>query len=43
MGFEGKLLLSEKMLDVILQQKNREKGTKHRIPALSADGQQRPR
>ena len=43
MGFEGKLLLSEKMPDIILRQKNREKGMKHRLPALSADGQQSPR
>ena len=37
MGFEGKLLLSENA------RQNREKGTKHRLPAPSADGQQSQR
>ena len=42
MGFEGKLLLSENARRNF-KTKNREKGTKHRLPALSADGQQSQR
>ena len=41
MGFEGKLLIM-KMPD-INPKKDREKGTKHRLPSLNADGQQSQR
>ena len=41
MGFEVKLLLSEnaKRNSKTKEKKNREKGTKRRLPALSADEQ----
>ena len=42
MGFEVKLLLSENAKHNS-KTKNREKGTKRRLPALSADGQLSPR
>ena len=38
MGFEVKLLLSENARPYS-NTRNREKGTKHRLPALNADGQ----
>ena len=41
MGFEGKLLIV-KMPDINPKQ-YREKGTKHRLPSLNADGQQSQR
>ena len=41
MGFEGKLLISENAR--YKPKKYREKGTKHRLPSLNADGQQSQR
>ena len=38
MGFEAKLLLSENAR-CNSRTRSREKGTKHRLPALNADGQ----